>query len=91
MHRGAKIVVALPANASTGYAWSIASKPTAVLRRVSQRYVRPTSGLLGASGQYRATFVARAKGTTVLRLRYVRRTQPATPPAQRYSVTIVVR
>jgi predicted secreted protein len=87
LQRGTKLVVSLPANASTGYPWRIVSKPTPVLRLVSQRYVRTKSKLIGAPGQYVATFVAHAKGRTVLRLAYVRTTQAA----QRYRLIVAVR
>jgi predicted secreted protein len=91
VQRGTKLVVALPANASTGYAWRIVSKPTPVLRLVSQRYVRAKSKLIGAHGQYVATFVARTSGSTVLRLAYMRTTHPPSRPAQRYRLTVAVR
>jgi predicted secreted protein len=87
LQRGTKLVVSLPANASTGYRWRVVSKPTPVLRLVSQRYVQSKSRLIGAHGQYAATFAARAKGRTVLRLAYVRTTHTA----QRYRLTVTVR
>jgi hypothetical protein len=49
--------------------------------------VHAKSKLSGAHREYVATFVARAKGRTVLRLAYVRTTHAA----QRYRLTVAVR
>lgn len=89
VHTGDRLVVTLPANASTGYSWSVVSKRTPVVRLVSARYVAPKTALLGAPGRFVARFTVRTAGRTTLRLAYARHTHPATPPARRFAVTLV--
>jgi predicted secreted protein len=89
-HVGDRIVLTLEANASTGYAWSAVSSGAPVLRLDSARYVPGSKpGLVGAPGRYVARFTVRAAGRARIELVYERHTQPKTPPAARFAVTIV--
>lgn len=89
-HVGDRIVVTLKANASTGYAWVPAAAGAPVLRLDAARYLPASStGLVGAPGRYVARFTVRAAGRARIVLVYVRHTRPKTPPAGRFSLTIV--
>lgn len=84
------LVIRLPANASTGYSWSIARSGAPVLRLRSHAYFAPKTNRLGAAGTYVARFTAATRGTAHVKLVYVRHTHPATPPARVYRLTVVV-
>lgn len=86
----AALVVRLPANASTGYAWHVTRTGAPVLRLRSHTYVAPKTTLVGAPGTYVARFTVARRGVARVRLVYVRHTHPATPPARTYRLTVAV-
>ena len=71
---GDRLVVSLKANATTGYAWKIRSVKKKVLKPRAAAYVPSPNPkhLVGTGGVYKLRLKALAKGTTTLRLRYVR-------------------
>ena len=92
VHVHETVVLTLPANASTGYAWRITARAATVLRLLSARYVPAKATnppLVGAPGTYVARFAVVRSGRGTLSLAYVRATHPPTPPATRFSVRIV--
>lgn len=51
--------VTLPANATTGYQWSVKHYDKSLFQFKSQQYIRPTSRLMGAGGHATFTFQLR--------------------------------
>lgn len=91
-HEGDTIVVRLPSNPGTGYAWHVVSRGAPVLRILSTRYVPPkptTPPTLGAPGSFVARIAVRRQGRAVFRLAYRRTTTPPSPPAKRFSFTLL--
>jgi len=87
----ALIVVTLASNASTGYQWELAQLDTSVLENTAHTYVPPAIPIPGAGGSERWEFVARAAGTTTLRLEYRRPWEAQeVHPADTFDVTITV-
>jgi inhibitor of cysteine peptidase len=84
------IVVTLPSNASTGYAWQLKPEDKSVVRLVSHRYLQPKKSVPGAPGNERWRFAAVGAGSVKLRLVYVRSWEKNKPPARRFGVTIRV-
>lgn len=74
LHVGDQLFVSLKANATTGYAWKIRSVKKAVLKPHWVKYVPDANpnNLAGAGGTYKLRLKALAKGTTTLRLKYLR-------------------
>ena len=74
LHVGDQLLVSLKANATTGYAWRIRSVKRAVLKPHSIKYVPNPNPkhLVGVGGSYKLRLKALAKGTTTLRLKYLR-------------------
>jgi predicted secreted protein len=71
---GDKLVVKLKECGPCGYAWLYGVAPAkAILKRVSSTYTEPDSDpmTVGGSGIRRITYLAKAAGTTKLRLDYV--------------------
>jgi predicted secreted protein len=69
---GSRLLVSLPANATTGFAWTVAQSPK-ILRRLEDDYApAPTAGpaLAGGDGVQTLAFRATAEGAGVLRLVY---------------------
>jgi predicted secreted protein len=88
---GGDVVLRLPANASTGYAWTFRARGAPVPRLLGSRYAPGASGLIGAPGSFVARFAVRGRGRAAVSLVYARDTHPATPPARRFRVTILAR
>jgi predicted secreted protein len=65
------LVVSLPGNATTGYAWRVRSVTRSVLQPVGTKYVpHKASGKVGVGGTYVLRFRALRGGVTTLRLVY---------------------
>jgi inhibitor of cysteine peptidase len=76
---GDEFVVALPANPSTGYAWTAADNPDATF--VSSHQV-PGGNQPGAPGTQELMFRADHAGTSTLDVAYARSFEPGVPPAK---------
>src|SRR5690349_3521253 len=92
VHVGATVEIQLSSNASTGYSWQLAAVNLAVLRPISIGFAGPAQKsppVVGKPGTYVIDLLARAKGTTTVRLEYV---APGTggTVGQRFRVTVVV-
>jgi uncharacterized protein YggE/predicted secreted protein len=81
--------VTLDSNPSTGFQWRVASIDETIVRLVSDEYVPPESGLVGAAGKQVLTFEAVKEGKTTVELEYVRPWEPQSP-ASRHSVEVTV-
>jgi inhibitor of cysteine peptidase len=84
---GDTFVIGLPANPSTGYAWSAGDDPDVVF--VSSRQV-PGGSQPGASGTQELTFRATKPGMSTLELAYARSFESGIPPAKtaKFPVTV---
>jgi len=65
-----RVIVTLASNATTGYQWQLVDLNQSILANTNQQYLSPVSSAIGAGGQERWEFTARAEGTTRLRLEY---------------------
>jgi predicted secreted protein len=69
---GEKLTIRLTQCSPCGYAWRFAKAPSRdVLRKSGDRYVNPPGPGVGGAGTRIITYVAKAGGTTALRLSYV--------------------
>jgi len=85
------IIVTLASNASTGYQWELTQLDTSVLENTADTYLPPAIAIPGAPGSERWEFVARAAGTTTLRLEYRRPWEgQEVDPADTFEVTVTV-
>lgn len=85
------IVVTLASNGSTGYQWELTQLDTSVLENTADTYLPPAIAIPGAPGSERWEFVARAAGTTTLRLEYRRPGEgQEVDPADTFEVTVTV-
>jgi len=91
---GKDIQVALPANPSTGFSWSLATEPDpSILKSAGANLVPATSaatGAVGTGGDAVWTFSCLSPGTTNFMLVYRRVWEVGVPPAQskRYEVRV---
>lgn len=85
------LVVSLPGNATTGYAWRLRSVDKTVLRPGSVKYVprKTPTGKVGTGGTYVLRFRALRLGTTRLRLAYVQ--AGGTKAAKTYMLNVLVK
>ncbi len=84
---GDEFVIALPANPSTGYAWTAAENPDVMY--VSSHQVDGGSQP-GAPGTQELSFRAEHTGQSTLELAYSRSFEPGVPPAKttKFAVTV---
>lgn len=83
------LVVSLPGNASTGFAWKVRSVDRSVLRPISTKYVpRPSGGKVGTGGTFVLRFRADQAGRTRLGLGYMQ--SGSTNAAKTFSLRVLV-
>jgi predicted secreted protein len=69
---GEKLTIRLTQCSPCGYAWRYAASPASkILKRTGDRYVDPPGTAVGGPGTRVIAYVAKAAGTTALRLVYV--------------------
>lgn len=85
--KGDEFIVALPANPSTGYAWTAADDPDVTF--VSGHQVAGGSQP-GASGTQELEFRAERAGQSTLKLAYARSFEPGVPPAKTATFPVTV-
>jgi inhibitor of cysteine peptidase len=89
---GARFSLTLDANPTTGYQWRfVQPADEGVVRRVGTQYTPRTPGLLGGGGTEVWTFQAVARGTTTIRLEYVRPWEVGVAPARVLLRPVAVR
>lgn len=86
---GDELVISLPANPSTGYAWVVGPFDADVLEQVGEAEFESESDLVGAPGIYTVRFEGRAAGTVELVLDYERSFED-TDPEDTFVITITV-
>lgn len=83
--------IELPANPTTGYAWTLAEVDTDVLKPPpEEEYLPPQTDAMGAGGISIWRFEAVGPGTTTLRLVYRRPWEEEAPPAETFDFTVAV-
>lgn len=91
---GKELKVALPANPSTGFSWSLATEPDPSILKSAGADLVPagtaTTGAVGTGGKAVWTFSCLSPGTTNFMLVYRRVWEVGVPPAQskRYEVRV---
>jgi predicted secreted protein len=90
VHVGTAIELRLATTPGTGYRWQFAAKPDArVIRLRWTKLVEPSSGMVGAPATQLWRFAAVGRGTTRVRLVYVRPWRP-THGARTFSLRFAV-
>lgn len=85
------LVVRLPANPSTGFAWSYTTSGDDVLRLESLTGEAPApNGMVGAPGLEVWSFRAQGSGRAVLTYVYTRAWEKDATPAKTFTLTVVV-
>ena len=88
---GEVLVLSLESNPTTGYTWEIDKNDSAILQPLGEPGFTPESKAMGAPGQQVFRFKAAAHGQTSLTLIYHRSWEKDVPPAQTFSIEVVVR
>lgn len=89
-HIGDEITIALAANPSTGYGWSV-EKSDERLLTLKQSSFSASSSAIGSGGTQTLTFVAKSVGTVTLQLKYWRSFVGEKSITQRFTVTLQIQ
>jgi inhibitor of cysteine peptidase len=89
---GGSFTITLDSNATTGYSWELKGiSDTTVLEKTDNKYVAPTSGLMGAGGKEVWTFKALKAGTSTLTMEYSQPWAGGQKGANTFSLTVLVK
>jgi predicted secreted protein len=89
---GAKFVVVIASNRTTGFSWQIAEPINEkVVKLLKSEYLSARSDLDGAGGKEVWTFTAVAAGKTTICLHYIRPWEKGKPPEREATYTVIVR
>jgi inhibitor of cysteine peptidase len=90
---GGTLIVSLPSNPTTGYAWSISDPTGGLEQQGSAQYVpaSTTTPLLGSAGTEVFRFKARSAGEYNLSFAYARSFEPNVPPIDTFRITVKVQ
>lgn len=89
-HVGDEINIALDANPTTGYGWSIEKSDGALLTLKQSNYAASSSAI-GSGGTQTLTFVAKGVGTANLQLKYWRSFEGDKSITRQFAVTIQIQ
>jgi len=89
-HVGDEINIALDANPTTGYGWSV-EKSDGTLLTLKQSNFSASSSAVGSGGTQTLTFVAESAGTANLQLKYWRSFEGDKSIVRRFAVTIQIQ
>lgn len=89
-HVGDEINIALDANPTTGYGWSV-EKSGGTLLTLKQSNYAASSSAVGSGGTETLTFVAKSAGTANLQLKYWRSFEGDKSIARHFVVTIQIQ
>ncbi len=89
-HVGDEIAIALDANPTTGYGWSV-EKIDGTLLTLKQSQFSAASSAIGSGGTQTLTFVAKSVGTATLQLKYWRSFVGEKSITQRFTITIQIQ
>ena len=89
---GGTLMVTLDSNQTTGYSWELKEiGDTSILQKTDNKYVAPTSGLMGAGGKEVWNFKALKAGNTTLSMGYSQPWAGGQKDAKSFDLTIVVK
>ena len=89
---GGTLTVTLDSNQTTGYSWELKEiGDTSILQKTDNKYVAPTSGLMGAGGKEVWNFKALKAGNTTLSMGYSQPWAGGQKDAKSFNLTIVVK
>lgn len=88
---GDGVKVTLDENPTTGYRWEFLTRPEPVCVIVSDEYVANANGLAGSGGVHIWDFRAVDKGTCAVSLVYRRPWEKDAAPAQKFTLTMMVK
>ena len=87
---GGTLTVTLDSNATTGYSWELTGiSDTGVLQKTDNKYVAPTSSLVGAGGKEVWTFQTLTAGTTTLSMEYSQPWTGGQKGAEHFTLTVI--
>jgi inhibitor of cysteine peptidase len=88
----ARLVVSLPSNPTTGYAWAVTQLDESILENTADQYTPDLvpPGWTGGGGTHVWEFTGRAAGTTTLRLEERQPWEEEEPAASTFEVTVTV-
>lgn len=90
---GERLVVSLPSNPSTGYAWQVDANDESLLALDGEPAYHADfqeQPVVGSGGETTFTFRALASGQVNLRLVYLREWETDVPPAKVYEINVVI-
>ena len=88
---GDTLTVELKSNPTTGFRWMVPEEGAKdVLKLNSDEFFAPGTDLCGAPGRQKLSFTAASPGETELRIVYIRPWKKDAPPAQKFTVKVVV-
>jgi predicted secreted protein len=86
------LTVTLESNITTGYSWELKEiSDTTVLQKTDNKYVAPTSDLIGAGGRDVWNFKTLKAGKTTLSMEYSQPWAGGQKSAQSFTLTIIVK
>jgi len=88
---GDDFFIALPSNATTGYAWTQKIADETVTTYEGNVYQSPSNGRAGEGGQQLFIFHAVHTGNTSIAFHYARSFEPKVPPAKSVTFTVNVQ
>ena len=88
-----QVVIELPGNATTGYAWTLVSLQGNAVKHIPPIDYTPTlqtQALVGAGGLFKASFEVVKPGTARIRLGYQRSWETSQSPVQTFDVILMI-
>ena len=87
-----EFVIALDANATTGYEWQLANPiDDSLIKLVNSEYVPNKTGFVGSGGKSIWTFKAVRAGKTQISFKYIRSWEKDTPPAKEITYRVNIK
>jgi inhibitor of cysteine peptidase len=91
LSKGSAFTISLPGNPTTGYSWEVSEIDPKVIEQDGDWTFKAESDKIGAPGMLALPFKAAGSGQCTLKLIYHRSFEKDVPPADTFSVTIVVK
>jgi predicted secreted protein len=88
---GEEFFLAMPSNATTGYAWTQATADGNIIAYEGNVYEEPFQSIPGAGGQQLFIYHANRSGSTVVTLTYARSWVPNDPSKQTVTFNVTVK
>jgi inhibitor of cysteine peptidase len=92
LNSGARLVITLEGNPTTGYTWEVMDLDASLFRQVGEiEFKSSNPGALGAGGTQTLTLEALKPGSATLTLVYHRPWETDVPPLHTFSITVTVK